>query len=194
MNPGALLARSLLVLLIGLAVWLLVEQRITVRKERQEASEEAAARQSNPVLLFESSLLPVPSGGARPVRATVYVPAYAVIRASSGQTRIKLATTLSIHNSSRDKPLVLERVDYHNTEGDLVQGFLEQPVALKPFGTMEMFIPEEDVRGGTGANFVVDWTADGPTSEPVVEAIMIGALGTTSYSFVSQGRTVRMVP
>jgi hypothetical protein len=66
-------------------------------------------------------------------------------------------------------------------------------VALKPLGTIEMFVANEDLRGGTGANFVVDWAADGPMSEPVVEAVMIGVLGTTSYSFVSQGRNTRLI-
>ena len=37
------------------------------------------------------------------------------------------------------------------------------------------------------------WAADGPISEPAVEAVMIGAQGTTSYSFVSQGRAIRML-
>ena len=50
-----------------------------------------------------------------------------------------------------------------------------------------------DLRGGTGPNFLVDWAADGPIAEPVVEAVMIGTQGATSYSFVSQGRAVRRV-
>jgi hypothetical protein len=66
-------------------------------------------------------------------------------------------------------------------------------VALKPLGTIEMFVAKEDLRGGAGANFLVEWAADGPISEPVMEAVLIGVLGTTSYSFVSQGRTTRIV-
>jgi hypothetical protein len=89
-------------------------------------------------------------------------------------------------------PLILERADYHNTEGELVQAYLAGPVALKPFGTVEMFVPRDDLRGGTGANFVVEWAAEGATSEPVIETVMMGSMGTTSYSFVSQGRSVRM--
>ena len=53
---------------------------------------------------------------------------------------------------------------------------------------MEMFVPADDVRGGAGANFLVEWAADGPITEPAIEAVMIGTSGTTSYSFVSQGR------
>ena len=70
---------------------------------------------------------------------------------------------------------------------------LAGPVALKSFGTVEMFVPRDDLRGGTGANFVVEWAAEGATSEPVIETVMMGSMGATSYSFVSQGRSVRMV-
>ena len=51
-----------------------------------------------------------------------------------------------------------------------------------------MFVARDDRRPGMGANFVVDWAADGPISEPVVEAVMIGTQGNVTYSFVSQGR------
>ena len=56
-----------------------------------------------------------------------------------------------------------------------------------------MFIPTTDVRGGTGANFIVDWAADGPIAEPVIEALMLGGLGSGQYAFISQGRPVKVV-
>jgi hypothetical protein len=56
-----------------------------------------------------------------------------------------------------------------------------------------MFVAREDRRGGTGANFVVDWAADGPISEPVIETVMIGTQGNATYSFVSSGRPERIV-
>ena len=74
-----------------------------------------------------------------------------------------------------------------------IQAHLENPVALKPLGTIEMFVARDDRRAGMGANFVVDWAADGPISEPVVEAVMIGTQGNATYSFVSQGRPTRVV-
>jgi hypothetical protein len=49
------------------------------------------------------------------------------------------------------------------------------------------------VRGGTGANFVVDWAAAGEIAEPAVEALMVGGVGAGHYAFVSQGRPVRPI-
>jgi uncharacterized protein DUF3124 len=146
----------------------------------------------DPVAMFSASLA-VPSAAPARVQGSVYVPAYAHIRLGSGRGRVDLATTLSIHNTSPETAIVLKRIAYHNTEGALVAGFLDKPVALKPLATIEVFITANDVRGGSGANFVVDWASPSAVSEPAVEAVMIGTIGTTSYSFVSQGRNLRLV-
>ena len=69
----------------------------------------------------------------------------------------------------------------------MVESYLKAPVALKPFSTIEVFIPTTDVRGGTGANFVVDWAATGEIAEPVVEALMVGGVGSGHYAFISPG-------
>ena len=79
------------------------------------------------------------------------------------------------------------------TSGEPVQAYLNEPVALKPFATVEIFIPTNDVRGGTGANFIVDWAATGEIAEPVVEALMVGGIGSGHYAFISQGRPIRLV-
>jgi hypothetical protein len=118
------------------------------------------------------------------------VPAYSALRDKIGRSRIHFATTLSIHNTSPDKNLILERVHYRNTEGELVQEYLERAVALKPYGTIELFVSRDDLRGGTSANFVVHWAAAEQTAKPIVEAVMIGSTGAATYSFVSHGRTV----
>ena len=54
-------------------------------------------------------------------------------------------------------------------------------------------IAANDVRGGTGANFVVDWAATGEIAEPAVEALMVGGVGAGHYAFISQGRPIRII-
>ena len=56
---------------------------------------------------------------------------------------------------------MLRRIAYFDTGGKLVETYLREPVALKPFSTVEVFVPVTDVRGSTGANFVVDRAATG---------------------------------
>ena len=173
-------------------------QIIHVREQGRMAVSELRSgsgheRISDPIQLFRASLSEIYPANSQ-VPRTVYVPAYPAIRIMSGRSRVDLATTLSIHNTSRERPLVLERVDYHGTDGALIQAHLEEPVALKPLGTIEMFVARDDRRGGTGANFVVDWAADGPISEPVIEAVMIGTQGNATDPFVSPGRSTHIVP
>lgn len=136
-----------------------------------------------------SSLTGVPQGPL-PVSGSIYVPAYSSISLSNDKLRADFSVTLSIHNVSSERPLVLRRVAYFDTSGALVQNYLSAPLALKPFATVQVSIPATDTRGGTGANFVVDWAAEGSLAEPAVEALMLGSIANASYSFISQGRPI----
>jgi hypothetical protein len=141
---------------------------------------------------FATSLTALPSEKLG-VTGSFYVPAYSSVSLSEGRLRADFSVTLAIHNASETRPLVLRRIAYFDTNGRLVQSYLKEPVALKPFATVEVFIQTTDVRGGTGANFIVDWAADGPIAEPVIEALMLGGLGAGQYAFISQGRPVKVI-
>jgi hypothetical protein len=121
------------------------------------------------------------------------VPVYSSVSMSQGKLRADFSVTLSIHNASETRPLVLKRIAYFDTSGKAVESYLASPIALKPFATIEVSIATTDVRGGTGANFVVDWAAAGEIAEPVVEALMVGGVGSGHYAFISQGRPIRIV-
>jgi hypothetical protein len=127
------------------------------------------------------------------ISGSLYVPVYSSVSMSQGKVRADFSVTLSIHNASKTRPLVLWRIAYFDTTGKLVESYLKSPVALKPFSTVEVFVPTTDTRGGTGANFVVDWAATGEIAEPMIEALMIGSLGAGHYAFTTQGRPVKMV-
>jgi hypothetical protein len=141
---------------------------------------------------FSGSLTAMPSENLG-VSGAFYVPVYSSVSMSQGKLRAEFSVTLSIHNASETRPLVLRRIAYFDTSGKLVESYLKEPVALKPFSTVEVFVPVTDVRGGTGANFVVDWAATGEIAEPVVEALMFGGLGSGHYAFISQGRPLKVV-
>jgi len=140
---------------------------------------------------FAGSLTAVP-GEPLVVSGSFYVPAYSSVAMSQGKLRADFSVTLSVHNASETKPLVVKRIAYFDTAGKLVESYLKAPVALKPFATVEVAIAATDVRGGTGANFIVDWAATGEIAEPVVEALMVGSVGPGHYAFISQGRPIRL--
>jgi len=141
---------------------------------------------------FAASLTAMPTEHLA-VTGAFYVPVYSSVSMSQGKLRGDFSVTLSIHNTSEAKPLVLKRIAYFDTVGKMVESYLKSPVALKPFATVEVFIAANDVRGGTGANFVVDWAATGEIAEPAVEALMVGGVGAGHYAFISQGRPIRII-
>ena len=87
---------------------------------------------------------------------------------------------------------MLHGIAYFDTGGKLVETYLREPVALKPFSTVEVFVLVTDVRGGTGANFVVDGQsrrdcrAGGRGAD-------VGGIGSGHYAFISQGRSLKVV-
>lgn len=50
-----------------------------------------------------------------------------------------------------------------------------------------------DTSGGWGANYIVRWESAKKVTEPLIEAIHSGAVGTHSYSFDSRGRVIKGV-
>jgi len=141
---------------------------------------------------FGDALTTVPTG-ALDVTGSFYVPAYSSVSMSQGKLRADFSVTLSIHNASETKPLVLNRIAYFDGNGKQVDSYLKRSIALKPFGTVDIYISELDVRAGTGANFIVDWASAGEIAEPVVETLMFGSVGNRHFSFVSQGRAIKIV-
>lgn len=135
-------------------------------------------------------LTELPNVATLRTRQTVYVAAYSTVRFGGGKGKVDLATTLSIHNTSEKSPLILLRVDYFGTDGNLLNRYLGNPIAVRPFGSVEIFVPAENTRGGTGANFLVEWAAEGQITEPLIEAVMVGTIGSQGFSFTSRGKTM----
>ena len=76
---------------------------------------------------FSGSLTEMPSGKLS-VSGAFYVPVYSSVAMSNGKLRADFAVTLSIHNASETRPLVLRRIAYFDTGGKMVQNYLKGPV------------------------------------------------------------------
>jgi hypothetical protein len=64
---------------------------------------------------------------------------------------------------------------------------LSVPIYLKPLETVEIIIEEQDIEGGSGANFVFDWAMANGKNPPLFEAIMISTHGQQGLSFTTRG-------
>ena len=92
------------------------------------ASAQAGAIEQN----FAASLTAVPAENPA-VSGGFYVPVYSSVSMSQGKLRADFSVTLSVHNASETRPLVLKRIAYFDTSGKMVESYLKSPVALKPF-------------------------------------------------------------
>lgn len=127
------------------------------------------------------------------VGQTVYVPVYSHIYIQDGRA-YRLAATLSLRNTDTANPMVVTSVGYYDTDGKLVRNYLEQPLKIAPLATSEFFVEEKDVHGGSGAKFIVEWTAQTVIQPPIIETIMIGAEGQQGISFARSGVVIADFP
>ncbi|MFO1146860.1 MAG: DUF3124 domain-containing protein [Alsobacter sp.] len=149
----------------------------------------SAADNGKALEAFQPSLTAVPAGPL-PLAGSLYVPVYSTVALNSAVS-VRFTVTLSIRNVSEQQPLVVRRIAYFDTGGKPLESYLAEPVAMKPMATVEVTVPVTDSRGGSGANFIIEWAAPEGGDEPLVEALMLGNLAGASYSFTSAGRPIR---
>ncbi len=122
----------------------------------------------------------------------VYVPAYSHIYHQRGRPQL-LTVTLSVRNTALDGEIVLTSVRYYDTEGKLVRSYLEKPLSVGPLATTEFVVEREDTSGGSGANFIVEWSSGEPVTEPIIEAVMIDTSGNQGISFVREAAVIQEI-
>ncbi|WP_430816837.1 DUF3124 domain-containing protein [Carboxylicivirga sp. RSCT41] len=120
-------------------------------------------------------------------KGKTYLPVYSHIYHIHGERTFDLTITVSLRNiSSRDSVFIL-KADYFNTLGENVRQYIEKPIYLNPLETMEIVIKEQDIEGGSGANFVFDWACKNGKNPPLFEAVMISTYGQQGISFTTRG-------
>lgn len=126
---------------------------------------------------------------------SVYVPVYSHIwhgnLDSKGKPQtLQLSSMLSIRNTDPDDGLTVRSVRYYDTAGKLIREFLPQPAKLSPMASTDLFVEHKDDTGGSGANFVVEWTAERAISAPVIEVVNAYFFGPHSLAFTSPGKVI----
>lgn len=121
---------------------------------------------------------------------SVYVPVYSDIYSQGKHLRFLLTSTLSIRNTSYTDTIAIHSIEYYDTRGDKVRDFLEHPIFVRPMATLEYVIEEDDRSGGSGANFMVIWSAKHAEVETVIQAIMISVSGQQGVAFKTDGVSI----
>lgn len=150
-------------------------------------ADEAARQPEPPASVSPADVVEVDSVG---IGQTIYVPVYSHIYYHDDRRVINLAATLSVRNTDRSRPITIRSVRYYDSAGVLVRTYLNEPLRLPPLASKDYVVEEDDTSGGSGANFIVEWSAAAPVTDPVVEAVMISAASSQGISFVSAGRVI----
>jgi hypothetical protein len=141
---------------------------------------------------FNPETLKIPDKGGRKLRGQLlYMPIYSNIPFQEKQ-HYDLSAFLAIHNTDLKNQIKVTKVDFFNAEGKVVKNFISSEQQIKPLATMIFAIHKKD-QSGTGANFLVEWFADQPVNEPLIESIMKDLSGNLGLSFLSTGRVIREI-
>ena len=116
-----------------------------------------------------------------------YLPVYSHIYHIHEHRTFDLTITVSIRNVSITDSVYILKADYFNTVGENIRQYIKSPIYLKPLETLEIIIEEQDIEGGSGANFVFDWAIVNDKNPPLFEAVMISTYGQQGLSFTTRG-------
>jgi len=122
---------------------------------------------------------------------TVYVPVYSHVYAGDREQPIFLAATLSIRNTDIRNPVTITKADYYDSDGRMIKSYIQKPVKLNPMSATRFVIKESDKIGGSGANFIVQWSADQAVNPPLIESVMISTRSALGISFNSRGQVIQ---
>ncbi|MCG2419866.1 DUF3124 domain-containing protein [Aequorivita sp. F47161] len=119
-----------------------------------------------------------------------YLSIYSHIYSISMEKSQNLTAMVSLRNVSDTDTIYITKSDYYNTKGELIRSYFKKPIFLNPLETVEIIIDETDNHGGSGANFIFEWTTESTTPEPYFEAIMTSLRSSQGLSFTTVGRRV----
>ena len=124
-----------------------------------------------------------------PYQDTVYVPVYSKIYCEVGSKSILLTATLSIRNTSYTDTVFINSIEYFRA-GKRETSYHDKTLVLGPMQSIDYVIDREDTKGGTGANFMIQWGAS-RNIKPIFQCVMISTSGQHGLSFTTEGVSLK---
>ncbi|NMM48891.1 DUF3124 domain-containing protein [Marinigracilibium pacificum] len=120
-----------------------------------------------------------------------YLSVYSQIYSQTEHRTHDLTATISLRNMNASDTLYITKAEYFDTHGKSIRTYFKKTIYIAPMETVEIIIKEEDREGGTGGNFIFDWSIKPNTYEPLFEAVMISTYGQQGLSFTTQGKRLK---
>lgn len=123
-------------------------------------------------------------------QGTTYLSVYSQIYSETEHRTHNLTGTISMRNTNLKDTIYIRKAEYFDTHGNSIRTYFDRPIYIKPMETVEIVIDENDKTGGTGANFLFQWSIKPTSHEPYFEGVMISTSGQQGLSFTTQGKRV----
>lgn len=128
---------------------------------------------------------------------TLYLPVYSHfwhgnLDKAGNPEKSYLSALISLRNTDPKSAIRILSARYYDTGGKLLKEFVPAAKVVPPLATLELFIERKESEGGSGANFIVRWQADGaaPVNTPQVEALHVDMYATRAVSFITTARPI----
>ena len=150
-----------------------------VEKQEQEVSSIDPVNWNNRIVTIseQDSLL----------NGTSYLSVYSEIYSETEHRTHNLTSTISMRNTNLKDTIYINKAEYFDTKGTPIRTYFDKPIYIGPMETVEIVIDENDKAGGTGANFLFQWSIKPTSHEPYFESVMISTSGQQGLSFTTQG-------
>jgi hypothetical protein len=122
---------------------------------------------------------------------TTYLSVYSHIYSETEHRTHPLTGTISMRNINPKDTIYIHHAEYFNTSGTSIRNYFNHSIYLAPLETVEIVIDQKDKEGGSGANFLFDWSIKPGSNEPHFECVMISTYGQQGLSFTTQGITLK---
>ena len=109
------------------------------------------------------------------------------------EKKFLLTGIVSIRNTDPNHAIRIILADYYDSDGKVIKSYLPKPFTLNPMASTRFVVKESDTKGGSGANFLVQWRAEEEVNEPIMEGVMIGTAGQQGISFTSRGKAIKNI-
>ena len=124
------------------------------------------------------------------LKGTSYLSVYSEIYSETEHRTHNLTSTISMRNTNLKDTIYITQAEYFDTKGNPIRTYFDEPIYIKPMETVEIVIDEKDQSGGTGANFLFQWSTKPNSHEPYFEGVMISTSGQQGLSFTTEGKRV----
>lgn len=122
---------------------------------------------------------------------TTYLSLYSHIYTQTENRMQDLTATVSLRNPNPNDSIFIHSAEYFNTTGHSVRKYFSNTIYLAPLETVEIVIDHMDKEGGSGANFLFEWSINKNTPPPIFEAVMISMYGQQGLSFSTTGVRIK---